>query len=104
MMRSAFSLGRLGPIELRVDASWTLAVPLIAYLCMRLWFPAQLPGLDAETNLAMGLCAALLVFLSVVLHELAHLAVASARKRQPRAVVLLVFGGVWVPGEAVPAT
>jgi hypothetical protein len=44
---------RLVAIEPRVHSSWSLALPLIAYVCIRLGFPSQLPGLDAGTNLAV---------------------------------------------------
>lgn len=98
MLRGSLALGRLGGIEVRAHATWGVALALLAYVTTVVWFPAQLPGLQAGTYLAMGGCAALLFFVSVLVHELAHAAVGSARGCQPRVLLLLVYGGLWDGG------
>jgi CBS domain-containing protein len=58
------------------------------------YFARALPGLPAAAHWANGLVAALLLFVSVLLHELAHALVALGQGLSVRGITLHVFGGV----------
>src|SRR5204863_5831319 len=58
------------------------------------WFPSLSPGFPASTYLFLGFVAAILLFISVLLHELAHSLVARARGLPVKNIVLFIFGGV----------
>ncbi len=56
--------------------------------------PSELPGRPTPYYLTIGAIAALLLFLSVLLHELAHSIVARSRGIPVRGITLFIFGGV----------
>jgi Zn-dependent protease/CBS domain-containing protein len=58
------------------------------------YFPRVLPDLPALAYWATGLLAALLLFVSVLLHELSHSLVAIGQGLSVRGITLHVFGGV----------
>ena len=57
------------------------------------WFPFAAPGLSTGAYYLLGLIAALLLFVSVLLHELAHSFVAVPRL-PVSSITLFIFGGV----------
>jgi Zn-dependent protease/CBS domain-containing protein len=56
--------------------------------------PVKLPGMEARFYLFLGVIGALLLFLSVLLHELAHSVVARSRGIAVHGITLFIFGGV----------
>jgi len=58
------------------------------------WFPSAAPRQSAATYWILGFIAALLLFASVLLHELAHSLVARARGLPVSSITLFIFGGV----------
>ncbi|PWU79067.1 MAG: hypothetical protein DLM72_19280 [Candidatus Nitrosopolaris wilkensis] len=67
--------------------AWTLAVMLM---------PELYPGLDISVYWIMGIIGAIILFVSVLLHELAHSMVALRYGLKVREIVLFIFGGVSV--------
>jgi Zn-dependent protease len=94
-MNQSLSLGRLFGIELRVHASWLLAFAFVTWGLgngyFRLFIPRQ-QGLWLP--LLFGALAALLLFGSVLVHELSHSLVAQALGMRVRDITLFIFGGV----------
>jgi Zn-dependent protease len=67
--------------------AWTLAVMLM---------PELYPGLDISVYWIMGIIGAIILFVSVLLHELVHSMVALRYGLKVREIVLFIFGGVSV--------
>ncbi|MGH7541337.1 MAG: site-2 protease family protein [Gemmatimonadota bacterium] len=89
-----FGIGRWFGFPIRIDYSWFLVAALVVWTFSMHEFPRQLPGLSDTLYLAMGISAALLFFVSVLLHELAHAIVARARGIPVDGIILFIFGGI----------
>lgn len=89
-----FRIGRWLGFPIRIDYSWFLVAALVVWTFSRSEFPRQLPGYGDGTYLWMGVGAALLFFLSVLLHELGHAVVARTRGITVEGITLFVFGGI----------
>jgi Zn-dependent protease/predicted transcriptional regulator len=93
-MRSGFKVGRLFGINIHIDWSWIFIFLLVTWNLAGAIFPSVHPDWDTATNIALGIAASLLFFLSILLHELAHSLVAKARGLPVRRITLFFFGGV----------
>lgn len=93
-MQSSFKLGRIAGIEVGVHYTWLFAFALIAWSLAQGFFPQSFPGFDAGTYWLIGAIAALLLFASVLVHELSHSFVALARGQAVHSITLFIFGGV----------
>ena len=94
MRLGGFRAGRLLGFRIRIDYSWFVVLVLVTWTFASWQFPDDLPGLSRVAYLAMGLTGALLLFLSVLLHELAHSVVARSRGIAVDGITLFIFGGV----------
>ncbi|MDQ4050424.1 MAG: site-2 protease family protein, partial [Thermoproteota archaeon] len=65
--------------------TWTLAVS---------YMPLFYPGLPQAAYWTMGILGAIILFISVLLHELSHSIVANRFGYKVRQIILFVFGGV----------
>lgn len=93
-MSGAITIFRVWGIPVRVHVSWLVIFGLIAWSLSVGYFPRVLPDLPLVAYWANGLLAALLLFVSVFLHELSH-SVAARRYGIPvSGITLHVFGGV----------
>ena len=81
-------------IPVRIDLGWLLIVAFIAWSLASGYFPHVLPSRSAAAYWAEGLVAALLLFASVLLHELAHALVAIRHGVAVGGITLHIFGGV----------
>src|SRR5439155_6256191 len=88
------SLGRLFGIEIKVHFTWLFAVLFVATTLASGFLPEAYPGLGAAGYLAAGTVAALLLFASVLAHELAHALVARRQGIRVTGITLFIFGGV----------
>lgn len=93
-MRSGFKIGTIFGISIHVDWSWIFLFLLVTWNLAGAIFPSLHPDWSLGMNIALGLAAALLFFLSILLHELAHSLVAKARGLPVRRITLFFFGGV----------
>jgi Zn-dependent protease/predicted transcriptional regulator len=93
-MGEAVTLFRVFGIPVRIHVSWLVIVGLLTWSLAVGYFPQVLPGVPVAAHWVKGLVAALLLFASVLLHELSH-SVAARRYGIPVAgITLHVFGGV----------
>ncbi len=93
-MRRRFELGSFFGIPLHVDVSWFLVLILVSWSLATRLFPLQIPGLPLWTYGVMGVGAAVLLFVCVLLHEFGHSLVAKSYGIPVHHVTLFMFGGV----------
>lgn len=93
-MGGAVTLFRIWGIPVRVHASWLVIFGLIAWSLSVGYFPQVLPDFPIATYWLGGAVAALLLFASVLLHELSHSLVARRAGLPVSGITLHVFGGV----------
>lgn len=86
----------------RLDPSWFIVAVLATSNLATQAFPTQNPGLTRSTYWWMGVAGALLLFASVVVHELAHSLVARRYGVPMRGITLFLFGGVAEMSAEVP--
>jgi Zn-dependent protease/CBS domain-containing protein len=91
-MGPGFRIGRLFGIDIAIHPSWIIIVALMTFSLAESWFPAE--GWSTATTWTVALAAALLLFVSVLVHELAHSLVARAQGIQVRSITLFLLGGV----------
>jgi len=89
--RPLFSLLGFG---ISVDPSWFVILLLVTGSLATGAFPARFPQLAPAWHLLMGLTAALLLFASIVFHELGHALVARLHRLPVGGITLFMFGGV----------
>jgi len=93
-MKGSWCVARIAGIEIRIHYTWLLVFILITGSLAQGFFPQYYPGWNTATYWITGVLAALFLFLSVLLHELAHSLVAQARGLPVRSITLFIFGGV----------
>ncbi len=93
-MPGSFAIGRIGGIRIEINASWIIILVLLTVSLATSWFPSTIPGLSFGAYIALGFIASLLLFVSVLLHELAHSLVARAKGLPVSSITLFIFGGV----------
>src|SRR5687767_6134254 len=89
-----WQIGRILGIPIRVHASWLFVFSFVTWTLATGYLPDQLPGLSSLRYWAMGAIAAVLLFVSVLLHELGHSYVALKYRIPIGQITLFIFGGV----------
>ena len=89
-----FSIGRWFGFNVRIDYSWFVIFALVLWTFSARVFPLEVPGYSTVAYASMGLVGTLLFFLSVLLHELSHSAMARRRGIEVEGITLFIFGGV----------
>lgn len=84
----------VGGIPIYIHVSWLAIYALITWTLAVGYFPQVLPDMPSAAYWISGLIAALLLFVSVLLHELSHSFMALAHGLSVRGITLHVFGGV----------
>jgi Zn-dependent protease len=88
-----FRIGKIFGIDLHIDWSWLLIFGLVSW-SLAASFGQMHTEWSTQTQWGIALLAALLFFISVLAHELAHSLVAKARGVPVRNITLFMFGGV----------
>jgi Zn-dependent protease/CBS domain-containing protein len=87
-------IARVIGIPIYVHFSGLVIFGLVVWTLSTGYFPAQHPDLPAVSYWAKGLVASVLLFVSIILHELGHAVVALRRGLRTRSITLFIFGGV----------
>ena len=94
MQGSDWQIGRVFGIPIHVHASWLFVFFFVTWSLATGYLPDMLPGLSEPRYWGMGGVAALLLFASVILHELGHSLVALRYRIPIGQITLFIFGGV----------
>ncbi len=93
-MQGSIHVGSIAGMRIEINYGWLIILVLATISLAAGWFPAAIPGLDPGVYYILGFSAAILLFVSVLAHELAHILVAHACGLPVRSVTLFIFGGV----------
>jgi len=87
-------IGRLLGVPLILHYTLILGVLLITWTLTVGYLPSEYPGLTSATYWVIGAIAAIVLFTSVLIHELAHSYIAKKNGLPVRRISLFIFGGV----------
>ena len=93
-MSPTFQLGRIAGIRIGINWSWLIVFALIVWSLAAAVFPSQNPGYSDATYIVLAVVAALLFFVSLLLHELGHALQARREGIEIEGINLWLFGGV----------
>ncbi|MFH1826699.1 MAG: site-2 protease family protein [bacterium] len=93
-MKSAFRLTTIFDIPVEINYSWFIILGLIIFTLANGYFPFTNPDLTSSQHWVMAVIAAILLFASLLAHELAHSLVAKKYKLPISGITLFIFGGV----------
>ncbi len=92
-MSRGIRLGHILGIPIAVDYSWFIVFGLISLSLSWGVLPGAVPGLSWWAYLLLGVVTTGLLFLSVLIHEVAHSVVAQRHGLPVRGITLFIFGG-----------
>src|SRR5712692_7729964 len=93
-MPGSFRLGTFAGIDIYINYSWLIILVFLIWSLATNWFAVLYPGWSPALYWITSTIAALLLFVSVLLHDLAHSLVARARGLPVKNITLFIFGGV----------
>ncbi|SCL17147.1 Zn-dependent protease (includes SpoIVFB) [Micromonospora pallida] len=93
-MRASFRLGRVAGVPVGVNWSVLVIFALIAWALAARQFPRAYPGEPGWAYVFAGLAAAVVFFVGLLAHEVAHAVVAKRNGLGVEGITLWLFGGV----------
>ena len=93
-MQANIKLGKILGIPVGLNMSWFLIFGLLTISLATSYFPAQNPEFPILSNIIIGVIASLLLFGSVLAHELGHAVIALRNNIKVRQINLFLLGGV----------
>jgi Zn-dependent protease/CBS domain-containing protein len=102
MNRHTIPLGRILGIPIGLDYSWFLIFVLLTWTMAVGYYPAEFKNWPIAQYWIVGAMTAVMLFVSVLLHELGHSVVAMRYKVPVRSITLFIFGGVSQIGTEPP--
>jgi Zn-dependent protease len=90
----SWRIGRLAGIPIGISPLWLLIVALITWSLGASYYPDEIDGIAPGSAYLLGLASALLLFASILLHELGHAIVARRRGVRVEGIDLWLLGGV----------
>lgn len=87
-------IGTIKGIPLNLDYSWFIVFILITWILAGSYFPSQYKNWTSFSYWSIGAFTSILFFISVLLHELAHSALAIHYKLKVKKITLFIFGGI----------
>ncbi len=103
MTQHSISLGRILGIRIGLDYSWFVIFALLTWMLADSYYPEEFKHWSPLLYWLMGAVTAIMLFVSVLLHELGHSVVALRYKIPVRSITLFLFGGVAQIGAEPPS-
>ena len=94
MGKKSIRVGHLAGIPIGVQPLWIVIVGLITWSLGAAYYPDQVDGIAPLAAYGLGLLSALLLFASILLHELGHALVARRNGVEIEGIDLWLLGGV----------
>src|SRR5436309_14467202 len=94
MTDHALRLGRIRGIDVAIHWSWLIIFVLLTWSLATNFFPSSFPSWSSSTYWLVAALSAVLLFGSVLVHELAHSFVAQSEGIPVQNITLFLFGGV----------
>ena len=94
MFRHTIPIGRIFGITIELDYTWFLIFGLLTWLLAVSYFPVEYKGWSTGEYWLIAAGTSLLLFVSVLLHELGHSIVAGRYGTRVPRITLFIFGGV----------
>jgi Zn-dependent protease/CBS domain-containing protein len=103
MNRHTIPLGRILGIPIRLDYSWFLIFVLVTWSLAVGYYPAEFKNWPQSHYWILAAATTIMLFVSVLLHELGHSVIAMHYKIPVRSITLFIFGGVSLIGAEPPS-
>lgn len=103
MNRHTIPLGRILGIPIGLDYSWFLIFALLTWMLASSYYPVEFRNWPPLLYWLTGAVTAIMLFVSVLLHELGHSVIALRYKIPVRSITLFIFGGVARIGAEPPS-
>ena len=94
MFTSGFKLFRVLGIPIYINYTWFIVFSLVVYTLAEITFPGFGPYYKPVIRWIMAFVAAVILFSSILLHELSHSYVAQRQGIRIKRITLFVFGGI----------
>src|SRR5215469_6306211 len=94
MFRHTIPIGRIFGISIDLDYSWFLLLGLLTWILAVSYYPSEFQNWRTADYWLMGFLTAIMLFVSVLIHELGHSVVAKNYGLSVPRITLFVFGGV----------
>ena len=92
--KASLRLGTIGPIEINVNVTWLAVFGLLIYWLRMGYVAENAPDVTGAAAWLVSGAGALILFASVLAHELSHSFVAIRNGLPIRKITLFIFGGV----------
>ena len=101
--KATIPLGHIFGIPIDLDYSWFLVFVLLTWTLAVGYYPAEFPGWPIAQYWILGAITAIMLFVSVLLHELGHSVVAMSYQVPVKRITLFIFGGIAQIGAEPPS-
>lgn len=92
-MNNSITITQIRRIKINIHISWLLVFAILAYVLSTNFYPLRYE-FDNVINWILGISSAILLFVSVFLHELAHSIIAQKKNIEVKSITLFFFGGL----------
>jgi len=93
-MKSSFVIAKIKDIQIEVNISWFVIFGLVTFMLATNFFPQNYPDWAPSLDWILSSIIALLLFASVLLHELSHSLVSISLGIKVTKISLFIFGGI----------